>query len=160
MVRKRNSVFTYLLQKKTNLQLQKCMCHSIELCISKRNLELLASHSHNCFSNSVLCWCEYAKIQSHHSDENPLKLLQMYMVAFHPWLLFAHIQSVGSTKVSNQRPSKIKDVFKAVSARIQQDQQAALVGQGQSIQTAGVSSMSHNICGLSTIWVCFNHSNK
>lgn len=52
MVGKRNSVYTHSL-KNQNLQLLKCVCHSIQLCVSKavnklpRNPEYLVSHSHN-----------------------------------------------------------------------------------------------------------------
>nr|XP_023650930.1 uncharacterized protein LOC111835164 [Paramormyrops kingsleyae] len=84
MVGKRNSVYTHLLQKNPNLQLLKCVCHSIQLCVSKavetlpRNLEYLVSHSHNWFSHSALRRREYAKIYSLiNPGEIPLMLVQM-----------------------------------------------------------------------------------
>ncbi|XP_051798030.1 uncharacterized protein LOC127531856 [Acanthochromis polyacanthus] len=84
MVGKRNSVYTHLLQKNPNLQLLKCVCHSIQLCVSKavetlpRNLEYLVSHSHNWFSHSALRRREYAKIYSLiNPGEVPLILTQM-----------------------------------------------------------------------------------
>lgn len=84
MMGKRNSVYTHLLQKNPHLQLLKCVCHSIQLCVSKavetlpRNLEYLVCHSHNWFSHSALRRCEYVKIYSFFNQgEIPLTLIQM-----------------------------------------------------------------------------------
>lgn len=52
MVGRHNSVYTHLLQMNPNMQLLKCVCHSIQLCVSKavetlpRNLDYLVSHSY------------------------------------------------------------------------------------------------------------------
>lgn len=89
-----NSGYTHLLQKNPNLQLLKCVCYSIQLCVSKAvetlpcNLDYLVSHSCNWFSHSAFRRREYAKIYSLiNPGEAPLMLIQMsntqYMTAAH-----------------------------------------------------------------------------
>lgn len=151
MVGTNNSMYTRLLQKKQNLQLLKCVCHSIQLCVSKavttlpRNVDYLASHSHNWLSqcSSLLQVCK--DLQLHQFWWNPFESCTdvRYTVADHPWLLFAHTQSVGRAEASlsaNQRPPKmlwcwnpapdvqwsckqaLPAISNAFSTRIQQDQ--------------------------------------
>ncbi|QQP48577.1 Uncharacterized protein FKW44_008940, partial [Caligus rogercresseyi] len=66
------------------IQLLKCVCHSIQLCVSRavetlpRNLEYLVAHSYSWFSHSAVRRREYAKVYGLiNPGETPLMLVQM-----------------------------------------------------------------------------------
>jgi len=84
MVGKHNSVITKLKAVNHDLQLVKCVCHSLQLCASKaveqmpRHLEFLVGRSYSWFSHSAQRQRNYADIYKTINDgQNPLKLVQL-----------------------------------------------------------------------------------
>ena len=84
MVGKQNSVFTKLRAVNGNLQLVKCVCHSLQLCASKaveqmpRHLEFLIGRSYSWFSHSDQRRKNYADIyRTINAGHDPLRLVQL-----------------------------------------------------------------------------------
>ncbi|QQP52716.1 Uncharacterized protein FKW44_004950, partial [Caligus rogercresseyi] len=84
MVGKNNSVFRHLQKVNPQIKLLKCVCHSIQLCVSRavetlpRNLEYIVAHSYSWFSHSAVRRREYVKVYGLiNPGEMPLKLVQM-----------------------------------------------------------------------------------
>ena len=82
MVGKNHSVFTLLKQKQPNLQLIRCVCHSLDLVANKAmqllpsNLEYMIKETYNWFAHSAKRQSDYRNIYETINDgECPLKLV-------------------------------------------------------------------------------------
>jgi len=84
MVGKHNSVYTKLEQANPNLQLVKCICHSLQLCASKaveslpRCLEFLVGRTYSWFSHSAQRQRKYKSLfRIMNNRQDPLQLVQL-----------------------------------------------------------------------------------